>query len=435
LEVQQAAGLHGAIEVPGDKSISHRAAIIGALAEGDTTITNFLPGADCLATLECLRALGVAVEGPDAENRVIIHGRGLLSLVEPEDVLNASNSGTTFRLLAGVLAGSPFFSVLTGDASLRRRPMGRIVRPLSEMGAVIRGRRNDTLAPLAIRGGALRAIQYRLPVASAQVKSAILLAGLFADRPTSGPEPAPTRDHTERMLAAFGADIEKDGLATVIRPGRTLHGQAIRVPGDISSAAFWLVAGTLVPGSEILIRGVGVNPTRRGIIDVLQQMGADITTIPREPAAGEPVADILVRSARLRGIEIGGDLIPRLIDEIPVLALAAALAEGRTVIRGAAELKFKESNRLATTAAELRRFGARVGELDDGLEIEGVPYLTGAAGRSHGDHRIAMTVLIAGLLARGTTTLDDPACIDISFPGFAKILRDLGVQNGAGGSS
>lgn len=429
MEVRQARALRGTIEVPGDKSISHRAAIIGALATGDTTITNFLPGADCLATLECLRALGVDIEGPDSTNRVIVHGHGPESLVEPDDVLNAANSGTTFRLLAGVLAGSPFFTVLTGDASLRRRPMARIVRPLTAMGATVRGRQNDSLPPLAIRGGGLHGIDYHLPMASAQVKSAILLAGLFADGTTTVTEPAPSRDHTERMLKGFGANIRKEALTTVLEPGRPLHGQEIKVPGDISSAAFWLVAGTLVPESEIVIRGVGVNPTRNGIIEVLQRMGADIRVIPREPAAGEPVADLRVTSARLRGTEIGGELVPRLIDEIPVLALAAALAEGRTVISGAAELKVKESNRLATTAAELRRFGARIEERADGLMIEGVPYLTGAAARSHGDHRIAMTVLIAGLVARGTTTLDDASSIDVSYPGFTNVLEAITAQN------
>ncbi|MDI6709500.1 MAG: 3-phosphoshikimate 1-carboxyvinyltransferase [Thermoanaerobacterales bacterium] len=429
MEVHQAHGLRGTIEVPGDKSISHRSAILGALAKGDTTITNFLPGADCLATLACLRALGVAIEGPDRANRVTVHGHGPESLVEPEDVLNAVNSGTTFRLLAGVLAGSPFFSVLTGDASLRRRPMARIVRPLSEMGAAIHGRQNDRLPPLAIRGGRLQGIDHTLPVASAQVKSAILLAGLFAHGTTSVTEPAPSRDHTERMLAGFGADIQKEGLTTVIRPGPSLSGREIKVPGDISSAAFWLVAATLVPESDILIREVGINPTRDGIIKVLQRMGANLEVIPRDPAASEPVADLHVTSARLRGVEIGGDLIPSLIDEIPVLALAAALAKGRTVIRGAAELKVKESNRLATTAAELRRFGARVEERPDGLVIEGVPQLHGAAARSHGDHRIAMTVLIAGLAARGTTTLDDAACIDVSFPGFTGLLKTVAAQN------
>lgn len=425
LQIQQASKLHGVAEVPGDKSISHRAALIGAIAEGETVVTNFLPGADCLATLSCLRALGVKVDGPDKTNRVVIYGRGRQGFTEPLGVLDAANSGTTFRLLTGMLAACPFFSVIEGDASLCQRPMGRVIRPLRSMGATILGRAGDNLPPLAIRGGALQGIDYSLPVASAQVKSAILLAALSACTITRITEPGPSRDHTERMLAFFGADIVKNGLTTTLRPGQPLRARNISVPGDISSAAFLMVAATIVPNSQIVIRNVGVNPTRDGIIEVMRRMGARIEVISRRDDYNESRADIYVTNTPLHGVEIAGKLIPRLIDEIPILALAAAVAEGRTIIRDAAELKVKESNRLATVAAELRRFGARIDELEDGLVIDGVKSLTGASASSHGDHRIAMTVLVAGLVAQGVTLLEDSACIDISFPGFTQVLSSL----------
>lgn len=422
LKVKAGKGWRGEIVVPGDKSISHRAALLGALARGTTVAENFLAGADCLSTLECLRRLGVRWDlSPDG--RLTVTGSGPEGLEEPEDILDAGNSGTTMRLLLGILAGQSFFSVLTGDRSLRRRPMARVTWPLREMGATINGRQDGSVAPLAVgpfRGKSLAAREHRLQVASAQVKSALLLAGLFARGETIVSEPAQSRDHTERMLAIFGASLEKDGLNVKITGGDTLKAprEKIRVPGDLSAAAFFLVAGSIVPDSELVIRNVGVNPTRTGIIDVLLSMGGRITVENEGVTGGEPVADLRVKSSDLRGVEIGGDMIPRLIDEIPVLAVAAACAEGRTVIGGAAEARVKESDRLLAVAGELSKLGAKIQDCEDGLVIEGGRPLQGTACSSHDDHRIAMALAVAALKAGGETRIKDAGCIRVSYPSF-----------------
>jgi len=423
--VEPVRSFRGTVNAPGDKSISHRAVMLGALAEGDTAVENFLAGEDCLATVRCLQEMGVQFTGPLENDILIVHGRGPEALLEPADVLNAANSGTTMRLLAGILAGLPFFSVLSGDRSLRRRPMRRVTGPLKEMGAKIWGRRDGEFAPLAIRGGGLQGISYRLPVASAQVKSALLLAGLFARGETAITEPAPSRDHTERLLQYFGAGVKITGNTISLKGGQRLTGRPVKIPGDISAAAFFLVAGACTLGSDLFLPGVGVNPTRTGILDVLKQMGANLEVLNRREVNGEPVADLRVTGSPLKGTVIAGELIPRLIDEIPVLAVAAAVAEGETVIRDAAELKVKESDRLAVLAAELRKFNADLEELPDGLLIRGGRPLRGAVCRSHGDHRIAMALTVAGLLARGRTVVKDAGCAAVSFPRFYDVLNSL----------
>ncbi len=428
LRIEQARFLRGDISVPGDKSISHRAVMLGALAEGETVIENFLPGEDCLSTIDCFRKLGIEIEGP-REGVVRVSGRGLDGLREPEDILDAGNSGTTMRLLLGILAGQHFFSVITGDDSLRSRPMARVTGPLIKMGASIDGRREGSCAPLSVRGGSLSAVSHVSPVASAQVKSALLLAGLFADGRTSVTEPYRSRDHTEKMLKHFGAVLEIDDKTVYISGRPRLKGQKLRVPGDISSAAFLITAAALLPGSDLTIRGVGVNQTRSGIIDALEMMGADIEKLNPREDGGEPVADIRVRyGGRLRGVNIGGEMIPRLIDEIPVLAVAAAAAEGKTEIRDAAELKVKESNRIAAAARLMSGFGAVVAELEDGLTIRGGSFMEGCFCDSQGDHRIAMAAAVAGLLAGGKTVVRGAECIDVSFPGFGEILRNITVR-------
>ena len=411
------------LSIPGDKSISHRSVILGAIANGITSIDNFLPGQDCWSTVRCIRQLGVEITEL-APNRLQVHGCGLDGLKEPDDYLDVGNSGTTMRLLAGVLAGQEFLSILTGDHTIRRRPMARIAKPLRQMGAQVWGRGNGRFAPLAIKGGHLRAIDYLTPVASAQIKSAVLLAGLYGQGITSVTEPALSRDHTEKMLAAFGANIKIEGLTTSIGPG-PLTAQPITVPGDISSAAFFLVAGAIVPGSCLTISKVGLNPTRTGILDVLREMGADITITNQSLTSGEPMGDITVSGHGLKGISIGGSLIPRLIDEIPVLAVAAAAAEGTTIIRDATELKVKESNRLQAIATELRRFGVSIDETEDGLIIKGGRNYEGAVCESYHDHRIAMACALMGLVANGPTIVHGTECIDISFPGFESTLASL----------
>jgi 3-phosphoshikimate 1-carboxyvinyltransferase len=412
--------LRGTLHVPGDKSISHRAALLGALAHGVTTVEGFLRADDCLATLRCLRALGIVIE--ETDDRLIIRGGALR---EPEDVLDVGNSGTTLRLLAGVLSGQPFHSVLTGDASIRRRPMDRVAEPLRLMGARISGRAGGRLAPLSIVGGGLRGIAYTSPVASAQVKSAVLLAGLFAEGETAVREPSLSRDHTERMLGAFGVGVLRSGLEARFRGPATLRATIVRVPGDLSSAAFFLVAGAVVPGSEIVVEDVGLNPTRAGVLDVLRMMGASIRVTDLREEGGEPRGAVVVRAGRLHGTTIEGDLIPRTIDELPVLAVAACLAEGETVIRDAAELRVKESDRIAALARELGRLGATIEARPDGLAIIGGRRLRGGRVSSGGDHRIAMALAIAGLCADGPVTIDDSACIRISFPGFEAALRQV----------
>jgi 3-phosphoshikimate 1-carboxyvinyltransferase len=425
LVVKPSDGLKGALVLPGDKSISHRAVLIAAIAEGDTVITGFLAGQDTLNTARAVQMLGISVEGLGTD-RLVVHGKGLDGLSEPDGILDLGNSGTGMRLLAGLLAGQDFFSVVTGDQYLRKRPMARIVEPLRQMGAMIDGRSGGKLAPLAIRGGGrgVRPIDYASPVASAQVKSAILLAGLYAEGVTSVNEPSKSRDHTERMFRFFGVEVSEEESRVRLRGRQKLVAKGLLdIPSDISSAAFFMVAASIVRGSDLTIRNVGVNPTRTGIIDVLAEMGADIALENRREQAGEPVADIRVRQKKLHGVEISGDMIPRAIDEIPVIAVAASYARGKTVIRNASELRVKESDRISTMAVELRKMGADVTELPDGLEISGRESLSGAVCESHGDHRIAMSVAVAGLAADGDTVVRDAGWIDTSFPGFERLLR------------
>uniref|UniRef100_B8HMP2 3-phosphoshikimate 1-carboxyvinyltransferase n=1 Tax=Cyanothece sp. (strain PCC 7425 / ATCC 29141) TaxID=395961 RepID=B8HMP2_CYAP4 len=419
--------LRGTLSVPGDKSISHRALMLGALAEGETQIQGLLLGEDPRSTAACFRALGAEISALNSE-LVRVKGIGLGQLLEPEEVLDAGNSGTTLRLMLGILASHPhrFFTV-TGDRSLRSRPMKRVVTPLQEMGAMIWGRQSGSLAPLAVQGQQLRSIRYSSPIASAQVKSCLLFAGLMIEGETTVSEPALSRDHSERMLRAFGAQIEVDPHShsvTVVGPAK-LQGQSVIVPGDISSAAFWLVAAAIAPDAELVLENVGVNPTRTGVLEVLEQMGAEIKQENHRLVAGEPVADLRVRSSTLKACQIGGDLIPRLIDEIPILAVAATFARGTTVIRDAAELRVKESDRITALASQLSRMGAQVRELPDGLEITGGTPLTGAEVDSLGDHRIAMSLAIAALQARGTTWIKGGEVAAISYPDFAPTLQRL----------
>ncbi len=419
--------LQGTIAIPGDKSISHRALMLGAIAQGETRVKGLLLGEDPRSTAACFRAMGVKISELNSEE-VIITGNGLGNLEEPKDILDAGNSGTTIRLMLGLLASHPdrFFTV-TGDNSLRSRPMSRVIKPLDSMGAQIWGRKNNTLAPLSVRGQSLKPIHYHSPIASAQVKSCILLAGLMTEGKTTVTEPALSRDHSERMLKAFGAEIEveKETHSVTITGHPTLIGQEVIVPGDISSAAFWLVAGSIVPGSDILVTNVGINPTRTGILEVLEKMGADITLENQRIATGEPVADIRVRYARLKATTIEGEIIPRLIDEIPILAVAAVFAEGTTVIKDAEELRVKESDRLAVMAAQLNKMGAGVTELPDGLEITGGTGLKGAEVDSYTDHRIAMSLAIAALAASDSTLIHRAEAASISYPQFVSTLQSL----------
>ncbi len=419
--VEASPRLEGRVQVPGDKSISHRAVILNGIATGNARLLNFPKSHDCMSTVQCLRALGVEIAF-DKDDGVDITGVGTNGLSEAGDVLDAGNSATCMRLLTGVLAGQPFLSVISGDESLRSRPMGRVVKPLQAMGAEICGSEGGTRAPLAIRGGGLRGIAYEMPVASAQVKSAILLAGLFAKGRTTVVEPAPTRDHTERLLRAMGGRIEVEGRSISVEAGG-LRSMDVAIPGDISSAAFWMVAAAAHPNARVKLPGVGVNPTRTGILDVLRAMGVTLKVEGERTVGGEPVADIEVESSSLRGTEISGDMIPRVIDEIPLIALAGAAARGRTVIRDASELRVKESDRLETTATALSRLGARVSQLPDGLVIEGGRRLRGSRCSSHGDHRIAMMLGVAGLISSGTTTIDRAEAADVSYSGFWRELR------------
>jgi 3-phosphoshikimate 1-carboxyvinyltransferase len=417
-------GIIGDIKVPGDKSISHRAVILGSLACGTSIVKGFLESEDCLNTLRAFQRMGVKIEKLDA-GVYSISGVGIDGLSEPDDVIDIGNSGTAIRLLCGVLAGQKFYSVITGDESIRRRPMGRVVNPLRDMGAQILGRENGEKAPLSIYGGELRPIHHQSSVASAQVKSAILLAGLFAEGETSVTEPALSRNHTELMLRAFGADVRTSGTTAAVVGRPELTAQQMTVPGDISSAAYFIVAAIITPNSRITVRNTGINPTRTGIIDALQAMGADIQIENVRSEAGEPTADITAKTSRLFGIKIAGDLIPRLIDEVPILAVAAAVADGTTIIADAQELRVKETDRIASVKSELSKMGARIEETQDGMIIRGVPKLTGAVCDSHGDHRIAMSCLIAGLAAEGETTVLDTKNIATSFPGFADLLASL----------
>ncbi len=419
--------LTGRIRVPGDKSISHRALMLGAIASGETQIQGLLLGEDPRSTAACFQAMGAEISQLNTE-LVTVQGIGLGQLQEPNDILNAGNSGTTLRLMLGLLASHQgrFFTV-TGDSSLRSRPMSRVVNPLQQMGAQIWGRKNNSLAPLAIQGQQLKPIHYHSPIASAQVKSCILLAGLMTEGQTTVTEPALSRDHSERMLKAFGAELSIDpetNSVTVTGPAK-LKGQTVIVPGDISSAAFWLVAGAIVPGSELLIENVGVNPTRTGVLEVLEMMGADISLENQREVAGEPVADLRVRHSQLKACQIAGDVIPRLIDEIPILAVAAVFASGTTVIRDAEELRVKESDRIAVMASELNRMGAKVSELPDGLEITGGTPLVGTEVDSYTDHRIAMSLAIAALNATGTTTINRAEAAAVSYPDFTPTLQQI----------
>ncbi len=419
--------IRGEAALPGDKSVSHRAVIFSALGEGRSVIDGFLESEDCLNTVKCFRMLGIDIHKEGRE--WIVSGRGLHGLREPEDILDAGNSGTLIRLLSGVLAGQPFTSFITGDSSIRRRPMDRVAVPLRMMGATISGREGGSKAPLCITGGELRPIRYTLPVASAQVKSAILLAGLYASGRTVIEEPVPSRDHTERMLLNLGADIEKSGSVISIRGGARWEGRRFSVPGDISSAAFFLCAAAILPGSRVLLRDVGINPTRSAVIDVLRSAGAKIELRNTREWCGEPVADILCEAGELRPFTLRGDLIPNLIDEIPVLAVVAAFADGRSVIRDAAELKHKESDRIQAICSELGKLGIGIESLEDGLIIEGSPgRASGGAVESHGDHRIAMALAVAALRCISPVEINGAECINISFPGFADLLFGLSGQ-------
>lgn len=415
--------LKGEITVPGDKSISHRAVMFGSLAKGLTEITNFLQGADCLSTISCFRKLGIEIE--NGTDRILVHGRGLHGLTAPDCVLDAGNSGTTTRLISGILAPQSFTTTLTGDASIQKRPMKRIMEPLSMMGANIKSLKGNGCAPLEIQGSPLKGIHYTSKVASAQVKSAILLAGLYASGETSVTEPVISRNHTEIMLSHFGAEIATEGTTASIRPEPLLEGRKITVPGDISSAAYFIAAGLIVPGSEILIKNVGINETRNGILRVAKQMGGNIRLLNENRDSGEPVADILVSHSSLRGIEIKGSIIPTLIDELPVIAIMAAYAKGTTVIADAAELKVKESNRIDVMVNNLAAMGVDITGTEDGMIINGGKPLHGALIHSMDDHRIAMSFAVASLQAEGMTTIEGGECVNISYPAFYKDLESL----------
>lgn len=424
--------LRGTITVPGDKSLTHRAIILTALAEGTSTISGYCQGEDCLNTMRAFQSLGVPITHTPAE--MTVRGKGFWGLTEPDSPIDCGNSGTGIRLLTGLLAGQDFFSVLTGDESIRRRPMGRVVKPLREMGAVIGGRKGGELAPLAITGSRLHGIDYTSPVASAQMKSSLLLAGLFAQGQTRYREPSLSRDHTERMFQFFGIPLTKDEGALVLqgRPSIGWRGVPIAIPGDFSAAAFFIVGATIVPGSDVTIRRVGMNQTRTGLMDVMRKMGADIQVLDQREEAGEPVGDLRVKSASLKGVTIGSELIPKTIDEFPVLCVAAAVADGDTVISGAEELRVKESDRIATMSGELRAMGALIEERPDGMIIRGLGQ-GGENGRlnatssaqSHGDHRVAMSLAIGGLTAEQRMTIADIGCVNTSFPNFNEALTQL----------
>lgn len=423
-------GLKGEVTIPGDKSISHRSIMLGSIALGTTEITHFLEGADCLSTIDCFRKMGVEIERKPSS--ILVHGKGLRGLNAPASTLNVGNSGTTTRLISGILSGQNFATTLSGDDSLNSRPMKRIMTPLNTMGAHIRSLNDNGCAPLHIRPGALHGIHYQSPVASAQVKSAVLLAGLYADSPTSVTEPALSRNHTELMLQGFGAyvatDLHTDGTATAhVEPCIELYGQQICVPGDISSAAYFIAAALLVPGSELLVKNVGTNFTRAGFLKVCKAMGADIETVSQTIEGGESRADLLVRYSHLKGTVIEGDIIPTLIDEIPMIAIMAAFADGQTVIRDAAELKVKETNRIDTVTAGLKAMGADITPTDDGMIIEGTGHLNGASIQSYLDHRIAMAFSVAGLASDGETQIVDSQCVDVSYPEFYATLNSVSI--------
>lgn len=418
-------GLKGEIAVPGDKSISHRSIMFGSIAKGKTTVTNFLLGDDCLSTISCFRKLGVLIEQDN--EKVVIHGKGMEELQEPKNILDVGNSGTTIRLLTGILAGLHFHSTLIGDSSIGKRPMTRVVTPLREMGAKIDGREEGKYTPLSVRGGKLQSITYRLPVASAQVKSAILFAGLNAEGITKVIEPVSTRDHTERMIQRFGGKISRQENEIQLEGGQKLSGTEIHVPGDISSAAFFLVAGCIVPNSSITLRNVGLNPTRTGILEVLQNMGASMDVQQDAADAFEPTGTIKVMTSKLKGTIIEGEIIPKLIDEIPIIALLATQADGVTVIKDAHELKVKETNRIDTVVTELKKLGADIQATDDGMIITGGTKLTGAKVDSHGDHRIGMMLAIASQICEEEIILENADAIAVSYPDFFEHLNKLSI--------
>lgn len=421
--LSKATHLRGSVTVPGDKSISHRSVMFGSIAQGLTEIHGFLQGADCLSTIVCFSKMGI-----DIENRgetVLVHGKGMRGLSRPETILDCGNSGTTTRLISGILAAQPFDVTLTGDDSIKKRPMRRIIDPLSRMGAQIESLGGNGCAPLHITGTKLHGIHYDSPVASAQVKSSILLAGLYADGETSVTEPSLSRNHSELMLSEFGADVRAEGSTAILKPAKELYGRKLIVPGDISSAAYFIAAGLLVPGSEILIKNVGINPTRAGILTICRQMNADITLLNEKKGPGEPTADLLVRSSSLKGTVVEGEVIPTLIDELTIIAVMACFADGTTVIRDAAELKVKESNRIDVMTAQLTAMGADVTATEDGMVIRGGRPLHGAVVDSHKDHRIAMSFAVAALAADGDTKILDDDCVSISYPGFYEDLRSL----------
>lgn len=427
-EIKAMGALKGEVQIPGDKSISHRAIMLGSIARGTTEISHFLNGADCLSTIHCFQKMGIEIE--QSKDLVLVHGRGLRGLKAPQGILDTGNSGTTTRLICGILSGQNFSSVLSGDDSLNSRPMKRIMDPLNQMGARITSIQDNNCAPLRIEPGTLHEIRYVSPVASAQVKSSVLLAGLYAGSPVSVTEPVLSRNHTELMLGSFGADISSelhaDGSATAsVSPCAELYGQKIQVPGDISSAAYFIAAGLLVPGSRLLVKNVGINPTRAGFLEICRKMGADIGYLNRQSQGGEETADLLVTPKPLTGTVIEGAVIPSLIDEIPILAVMAAFAEGTTVIRDAAELKVKETNRIQTVTENLLAMGAEIIPTEDGMIIHGTGALKGTQIQSHLDHRIAMAFSVAALAAEGTTTILDSQCVDVSYPGFFAQLMDL----------
>lgn len=423
MEIKKLTNLHGEITVPGDKSISHRAVMFGSLAKGTTRIIHFLEGADCLSTISCFRKMGIDIENNNGE--ILVHGKGLRGLSSPTDILDVGNSGTTTRLISGILAGQNFVSELTGDDSIQSRPMKRIMTPLLSMGADITSIKGNNCVPLRIAGHPLKAIHYDSPVASAQVKSCVLLAGMYSDGVTSVIEPVLSRNHTEIMLNYFGAQVTSEGTTASIVPEPSLHAREIAVPGDISSAAYFIAAGLLVPGSEILLKNVGINPTRDGLLRVCKDMGADITML-NVNMDGEPTADLLVRTSSLHGTTVGGEIIPTLIDEIPMIAVMAAFAEGTTIIKDAKELKVKESDRILVMAENLSRMGADITPTDDGMIIHGGKPLHGAVIDSYLDHRVAMSFAIAGLLCDGPLSIKGGDCVKISYPEFYEDLYRLG---------
>lgn len=414
--------LGGKIEVPGDKSISHRSIMFGALANGKTVIRHFLKGEDCLSTIDCFRKLGVKIE--ETEEEIIVHGTGWEGLKEPSSILDTGNSGTTTRLMLGILAGLPFHSVMIGDESIARRPMDRVTVPLASMGADIAGRDHGRFTPLSIRGRKLKTIEYKLPVASAQVKSAIMFAALQAEGESVIIEPEATRDHTEKMIEQFGGNIRREGDRIIIEGGQSFKGTDVYVPGDISSAAFFMVAAAIAPDSEIVLHNTGLNETRTGIVDVFKQMGANMT-VEKTSFKGEEIGTVTVRTSQLKGTEISGALIPRLIDEIPIIALLATQAEGDTIIRDAEELKVKETNRIDTVVDELKKLGADIEATDDGMIIRGKSKLHGGSVSSHGDHRIGMVMAIAALIADGEVELENPEAIAVSYPEFFEHVNQL----------